>query len=54
MESPLPQVRDRHPGAAGGRELHDHLPERSHVPEEDAHRELAEKMLPADRPEVSR
>lgn len=48
-----PQVRHRHAGAAGGRELHDRLPERGHVPEEDADRGLAEEVLPADRQEVS-
>lgn len=48
-----PQVRHRHAGAPGGRELHDRLPERGHVPEEDADRGLAEEVLPADRQEVS-
>lgn len=50
----VPQVCHRHPGAAGGRELHDRLFERGHVPEEDADCQLAAKMLPADRPQVSR
>lgn len=48
-----PQVRHRHTGATGGRELHDCLHERGHISEEDADRGLAEKMLPADRQEVS-
>lgn len=48
-----PQVRHRHAGATGGRELHDRLLERGHVSEEDADRGLAEEVLPADRQEVS-
>lgn len=48
----LPQVRHRHAGAAGGRELHDRVFERSHVAQEDAHGGLAQEVLPTDRQEV--
>lgn len=43
-----PQVRCEQPGAAGGRRLHDHLPERSDSSQEDAGHQLAEEMLPDD------
>lgn len=47
-----PQVRCEQPGAAGGRRLHDRLPERSNASQEDAWHQLAEEMLPDDRQEV--
>jgi len=46
------KVRYRNSGAPGGGELHDRVFERGDVQEEDAHRRLAEEVLPADRPEV--
>lgn len=42
------QVRDQQPGAAGGRGLHDRVPEWGHAPQEDARPGLAQEMLPDD------
>lgn len=46
------QIRDQQSGAAGGRGLHDRVPERSDAPQEDAGPRLAEEVLPDDRQKV--
>ena len=42
------QLRHQQPGAAGGRGLHDHLPEWSHSPPQDARDQLVQEVLPDD------
>lgn len=47
------QVRHRHTGASGRRELHDRVFKRGNFSEEDADCRLAQEVLSADRQEVS-
>ena len=46
---PCDQVCHQQFGTAGGRGLHDRVPERRHPPAEDAGHQLAEEVLPDDR-----